>query len=392
MFKSIIQPLVKKLYKNLKNNTYKTAISSMRAFFKRNQDIDSLDDYNLIIERVMNHKSKNQTKIKQLYILGSIYSELQNNEGKKAIHKVYTKLNKDLNNLLKKNKYKNDKEKECITHNLKDLRTKLDYNNLDQKNILFSIYVSLDYTPRLELCNLIYLSSHKINKDHYNDSNYIFFNNNDNCFIVLNDYKTSDSYGPWIIPVEGKLKELIKKYIKSNKNNTDYIFLNSKKKPFPSNKFSEFFQKAFKEKLGNKITLNCLRKIKENDLFHQNNAILNMSVEEKEKFLVKYFRHSIKTAELFYKFVKDNDEEKINNSEPKSNGKLEKKDIWSYNLSNEASYYKKGFAKKSILNNTKKKPTSNNIKNFLDEVHQSMVKHKIPKSVLKILISSLSDE
>jgi len=369
MYKKTIKPILDKLYKNTKENTYKTVTSTMSAFCSKNPDIKSINNHKLIIARIMNTKSKKPTKLKQLFIFGSIYKELNKKKAKEAILKEYKTLNKDLYKQLKKNKPRSFKDKICKDTTLQSLRDILDYDDLDQKNILFSIYVSMDYTPRLELSDLIYVTSHKPSKDKYKNKNYIYFNNNNKCFIVLNDYKTAETYGTWNIPVDGKLKIQLSKYLKEYKSNNEHVFLNRVKKPFPRNKFSEFFQSCFKKKLKRKITSTCLRKIKENHVYHHNTSMLNMSVAEKEKYLIKYFRHNKKTAENWYKFVRTNKVSK-------------KKGVWNSQQPQDDEYYQDTY--------TKPQKSKVNVNTFLGDLHHIMVKNKVSKDTLKLITSQLS--
>ena len=380
MYDKIIKPLVIKLYKNSKENTFKSVSTTLRAFCKRNPDIKSLSPHNLIIERILKHKSSRLTKIKQLYMFGSLYRELGNTKAQKAISSQFKKLNKGFNNKLKKNKPKNSSEKKCISTNLSFLRSKLDYTDLDQRSILYSIYVSSEYTPRLELNELIYITSSNVNKNKNKDKNYIYFTSSDECFIVLNKYKTADAYGEWIIPIKNKLKTLLRNYLTSKKGNMEYVFLNKRNKMFPPNKFSEFFTNSFKKIAGKKISSTCLRKIKENDLFHYNSKILNWSDQEKEEYVIKYFRHSNKTADLFYKMQ--------GSSIAKSGSKLSDKDVWNSGQSKDSVYYKKSLAKRRIITSiSSDKP---NVLPFLNDVYESMQKNNINKKTLKLLVDNIS--
>ena len=62
----------------------------------------------------------------------------------------------------------------------------------------------------------------------------------------------------------------------SKMKSDDYFFLNKNNKIYPSTKFSQFTQNVFKIKVGKKININCLRKIKESAIFLQNKKIFRM--------------------------------------------------------------------------------------------------------------------
>ena len=293
-------------YKNNKSS-YKTAYSTIHSFLKRNsQFTDLLTDGGKILDTILTSKKSKETKRKLLFVFAFLLEKLNETKLHRKYIQAYTKIKYEIINDRKINKARSVKEAECLNISLQKLRSvKINIDELNQRTLLYNILIYLDPTPRLELRKLVYSP-----KQNIPEKNYIVCESG-KCEIVLNDYKTSKYYKEWRIELEGDLKNYVENYIEKMKlNRGDNFFLNTRKKPYPSNKFSELIQKIFKDKIGVSISINCLRKIKERDLFHQNPKILNMSLKDREEYVKKNFRHNLHTSMLYYNRVGENNTEK----------------------------------------------------------------------------------
>ena len=275
-----------------------------------------------ILKIIEDSNASDETKRKLLLFFALLLKKLNEHDLHVKYLKTYRKIKYNIIDERKSSVPRGYKEIQCLGVSLQKLRNvPININELDAKTLLYNLLVYIDETPRLDYRSLIYNPSTSNKQSSINHLNYMKnykdkSGNDCNIMIVLNDYKTYKKYGTWTIKINHtKLCEYINKYINHHKlKANEYIFLNANHKPFTSNKFSEFVQNIFKKKVGIKISINCLRILKENQLFHQNPQTLNWSLKEKEKWVVQYFRHSLATSRLYYQRIKHNDS---NNNTPK---------------------------------------------------------------------------
>ena len=300
------------LQKKYKNNisSFKTAFSVVSSFLRQNPNLKDLSkDGEKILSAILNSKKSKETKRILLHIFAYLLERVSNNKKvhRKFIH-AYTQIKSEIIEERKNNKPRSVKEAECLNISLNNLREKgIDMNVFTQKELLYNLLIFIDETPRLEWRMLVYNPKTDISQ-----KNYIVCLEG-RCQIILNKYKTSKTYGRWVIEIKDNMKQYLYKYIKQmNIVPNKYFFLNKRNKPYPSNKFSEHIQRMFKEKTGSPISINCLRKIKENALFHQNKKILNMSLKEREDYVKQHFRHSLQSSLLYYNRIKINPENNDN--------------------------------------------------------------------------------
>lgn len=286
--------------------SYKQNLSNFRSFINVNYDLFEnfeLNDfcsknYKDICNRIINSPKKAATKKKTLYILFLLCKHLGNDE-KSQVHFIqnYSRIKRNMKKEREKNQPVNIKEANNLNITLNDLRSLGIQSKFNQKDLLYNLLIFIDETPRLEYRTLIYESNpNKL----LNNNNYLIFNDN-KFMLVIDNYKTRKTYGTWYINIHnGLLHEYILQYIQHhNLIPGQSLFPNYKNNIRPSNKFSEFLQRTFKDKIGKLININSLRKIKESSLYHNINKN-NWSIENKKKFVQKYFKHSLATADLYY--------------------------------------------------------------------------------------------
>lgn len=277
--------------------SFKCAYSMLNSFLRRCNWIKTTNDfeengeklYNVIISENNSKETKRKLLLIFIFLLKNLDSKwlslfLQN----------YSRLKKEIIEERKTNSIRSEKEMNCLQYSLFELRKKypVNINRLDQKSLLFNLFLHIDETPRLAYRTLVF-------NPEKNKQNYIELNK-EKVNIILNDYKTYKFYKTWVIEVTHEpLRRYLHEYVKKMKPD-EYFFLNRRRKIFPSNKFSEFVQQVFLEKIGIKVNVNCLRKLKERELFHKNPNTMDMSLKDKEQFVEKYFKHTLKNAELYY--------------------------------------------------------------------------------------------
>jgi hypothetical protein len=292
--------IMKKQY-NIQSSSYINGISGIRSFIQRNPQLWMEKDVKInfqkngrkILFTMTNESTKIETKRKLIFNVSLLLKEMNLDK----LHLVYIK---KYNNYLFELKQRrmtslpiNFKEQKCLQMSLAEMRKKnIDITELDQYTLLYNLLVFIDETPRLDYRTLIYDPTSEHN-------NYI---TQDLDMIIINNYKTSKTYGKWTIPITNpELRSYLQEYIifKKSKSN-DKFFSNQNNNYFPSNKFSEFVQQSFFRKINVKMNINCLRKVKQRDLFHHNPKKLHMSIGEQRSFIIQHFRHSLSTASEYY--------------------------------------------------------------------------------------------
>ena len=301
--------------------SFKTMQSILGKFIRTNlSDIETVDDFIENVDNVMkiiksSHKSK-ETKRKIVYFLALACKQLKLKEAQMNYFEYYKQLKKEIIETRTENDSINKKEAECLKFSLEKLRKRELEQKTDQSSLLYNLLIFLDETPRLEFRTLVFHPIPPIKQD----VNYLE-KVNDGYQIVLNKYKTSRTYGQWIIPIRRSqpnsftddLIEYIKKYIAQNQTKrNELIFYNRNNKEYPSNKFSEFVQSTFSDKINAKLNINCIRKLKINALFHQNPKILKMSLKEQKDWVIKHFKHSLPNSMLYYKRVPEKNGDETN--------------------------------------------------------------------------------
>ena len=303
--------IIPKVYKDPQSSSFKTSVSIMRTF-ARSAGLVSVRDldvkYRMALNNLQTSKRAKETKRKIAYFMALAYKELQNVQAQKDFVQLYMQYKMDIQKAREKNKAINEKEMRCLQNiNLKDLRAKpIDFGMMTPDDLLYNLLVRMDETPRLEY-RLLRYNNYTPAPNVLKSSNFLIVTPNGQCELVLSKYKTFSTYGTWRINIARKYPELaryIEQYIEYHKLPTGAIlFLNTANKPYPSNKFSEHVQTVFEKKIGQRISMNCFRKIKVNALFHQNPNILKMSLEEQKKWIEDHFRHSLANSMLYYKRV-----------------------------------------------------------------------------------------
>lgn len=307
-----------------KESSYNQNLSTIRKFLHDNVDLfqkpnSVCNNIVKICDRIEQSNKKNATKKKLFYLFSIICNRKKSQIKYLELYKLKKKtILKDRT----KNEALNIKEADNLSLSFEKLRKLGIQKNFTQHDLLFNLLIFIDETPRLEYRTLRYAPTHsfQVGKNYLTPKVSAQL---DSWMIILDSYKTRETYKTWYIQIENR---------KLNKYLTDYfnffglaqntlVFPNSKQKIRPSNKFSEFVQRMFKTKTGKSININSLRKIKECALFHRNPEInaLSVPLDKKQNFVEKYFKHSLQTAQLYYHKIDCNDEPSQLQSETEEN-------------------------------------------------------------------------
>lgn len=389
-----------------KPSSFKASFSLINAFLRsiKKEDITENDvvsnkTQNELVKQILLSDKSRETKRKLLLILAALLKKIHaplKTKAEQRCYVEYTNLKRDLISSRKANVAISDKEANALSLDFSELRQKFQ-EKLDQRSLLYNMFVFIDETPRLEY-RILTLHNPKSPS-----SNFLKFVAK-KAVIVLNVYKTSKKYGTWTIKVENpKLNKYIHDYVTTKKMKPgDDFFKNSKSEPFASNKFSEEFQSAFQAVTNTKVNLNSFRKLKENALFHKNPEVLKMSLKEREKWVEKHFKHSLATSMLYYNRVEKSKTSLTNTSEEtrtsvsaKENNSVDdnkKKDIQDFRENTHHKLLRRSFADEHARRWKKKISgggigKTQNVNNFLLKLKRLMKSHRIDQHMLINLLS-----
>ncbi len=277
--------------------SFKKTFSTVNAFLNRNGDLLLHRDSAQLFKKVKESTVSKETKRKVLYNLALLLLILKERKMHAKYMAEYRRLKSSIIRDRKANIIRKPEKEGCLQVSvLKERKKAIDMDDLTPHALIFNLLIYIDPTPRLEYRSLIFSPTSDLDKKNY------LSKIRGTWTIVLNNYKTVKYYKRWTIVIKSdRLQRYINKYVKTNKlSANDHIFLNAVGKEYPHNKFSEFIKRAFFNKTGIDVTINCLRKIKEVELFHRNPMTLTMSLKEKEDFVKNNFRHSLRTSMLYY--------------------------------------------------------------------------------------------
>ena len=154
----------------------------------------------------------------------------------------------------------------------------------------FQLFVILKfyqkYPLRSDLCTFKFISSEDKKED---DENYYIWNKGE---ILMNRYKTSDSYGVYTIKLDKEINSLLKCLIKKKivkKNN--YLITKKNGDPYTKQEFSNLVTKFFKSRLNKSIGFTLLRRI-----YLQKYS----AVKEEMKKDAQLMAHSVNTQQNIY--------------------------------------------------------------------------------------------
>jgi hypothetical protein len=277
-------------YTGISENTIKNYIQKLKQIQKN----EGFEDILLYLN---SFKNSNSRLAYQTAILGTAkhsptFLKLITPEVVDLVREQQIKLIKDENPLSVK-QIKNDHEEENWVE-WKDLlklaKNKLEKDGITQDNILIGIYTLIP-PSRLDFNNLLIVKNDFKVEDP--KQNYIKIKSPTKMVIVLQDYKTSNTYGTNDIPVPAKLAKMISAFIKPE---TIYLFEKNGNHhlPFKSPEtFSRYIKDVFKDLTDKNISVDLLRHFY-TTYFRKGDK----SLQEKER-VAKIMGHSVATQEEY---------------------------------------------------------------------------------------------
>lgn len=155
------------------------------------------------------------------------------------------------------------------------------------KLLLVLYFQNNEFTPRLEDIPLMKLANVKkkvgdLNKEY----NYVLLSGETPKEIIMNNYKTKQTYGSVRFPIPDNVRDILKQYITAfNKTNGDFLILNTKQEPYLIQTFSNLLSNATEKILGKTMTPNLIRRIKITDFLRRGPHSINDEEKEARKFL-----------------------------------------------------------------------------------------------------------
>ena len=170
---------------------------------------------------------------------------------------------------------------------------------LVQKLICSFYFLNDNLTPRNDLweCKLV-SNTKKMNKmsDEYN---YIVVNKEMKSEgIIMNNYKTSKTYGRQKFDISPDLKKVLDEYISEYKKQTgDFLFVMKDGSQFKENNFRDVIESSMEHVIGVPININLVRKIKITEWYSVSRP---HTINENEKF-ARSLLHSVNVAQEYIK-------------------------------------------------------------------------------------------
>lgn len=206
-----------------------------------------------------------------------------------SVKEIYKRELFNINEKLIENRKKNERrgivsENWVDFKNIVKLKKKLQKEDRFQESLLLALYTEIP-PVRNDYWNMK-TKNYDLEKDNYYDGKKI----------VLNHYKTFNTYGRIIINVPDNIKKLYK----MAKNDSEYLFLNDNGKPFKmASTFTKYLQNIFFNSFGTRTNFQMLRNIYLTHLAETRN---NMTMKEMEQ-IAKIMGHSVQQGLLYRKFA-----------------------------------------------------------------------------------------
>lgn len=249
----------------------------------KHSSLRSKKDYITPIIKVLEHQKVDE----------AIMKKYKNNL---SDHKIEEDKERGENKLRKQKDKDNAMSVEDIDKKIDEYKIEKD-GKIDPNRLIYKLIVCFYFRSEVVLRNdlpLFKIANYK-KKDLNEKYNYIIFKDFEPEKIVMNQYKTSPTYGKQTFGVSKDLKELLKQYIKVFKKEPGDFLFGSKDKEINKTTFLRYIEKSMYEVLGKPLNIDLIRSILISDFYSK-----PRSINEKKEFSNK-FLHSSKIAEEYVK-------------------------------------------------------------------------------------------
>jgi hypothetical protein len=147
--------------------------------------------------------------------------------------------------------------------------------------------------PRNDLLDFKLINLNKAKKQIPAEFNYIVMEGKRPTKIIMNNYKTRETYGKQTYKISPELAKILQEYITEyGKENGDYLFVMRDGKPFKSNNFTNLVENAMESILGKRIGIDLARQIILSNVYNSNPL---MTINQKTE-VARAFLHSVNIA------------------------------------------------------------------------------------------------
>ena len=234
---------------------------------------------------------KEETKLlefykEQLEVLNVEYNSFIGSHEKSELQKLNWMTLKNLRKIYESYRKEIRKEKYNKKETLTSKESKFLNNYLVVSLYVLMPPVRLDFAP---------MSIIKSIKDDDDKGNFLVNKSRNKKTFIINEYKSSKTYGKQVIQIPKELNTVLNLYLKFHKN--DSFLLNTRGKPLTSNALSKLITHAFGRYTNNIITLNLLRHI----YITEKVKIKTADEEKEEEKIAKSMQHSTATQKTYIK-------------------------------------------------------------------------------------------
>lgn len=153
--------------------------------------------------------------------------------------------------------------------------------------LICALYFENSLVPRNDLPLMKFVSSNKKPNQMNTDFNYITLDKNKVPLeIIMNNYKSRNTYGRQKFPITEPVRALLKQYIEAFKKQAgDFLFVMKSGEPFKKSNFTDLIGQSTEEVLGKRINIDLIRKIQITNYFEKNIHSIQEDEEDARKYL-----------------------------------------------------------------------------------------------------------
>jgi hypothetical protein len=183
----------------------------------------------------------------------------------------------------------------------KEIENSLDYNEIikrlnaykpkDDMELIFKLIVSMYFqnslVPRNDLPNMKFVSTSKKANQLNPEFNYITLDKNGTPIdIIMQNYKSRNTYGRQKFPISPEVRDLLKQYIKLfGKKAGDFLFVMKDGQPFKKPNFTDLIGNATEAVLGKRINIDLMRSIQISHYYNQHAHSIQQDEDDARRYL-----------------------------------------------------------------------------------------------------------
>tara|TARA_R110000772_G_scaffold56410_1_gene128431 strand:+ start:643 stop:1578 length:936 start_codon:yes stop_codon:yes gene_type:complete len=308
------QEIIKLSKPDLSDSSVKAYDSILK---KLNTSNSSTLDFLLNTNNILNEIKENKTTTQQNK-LNAIIVALKSNSNKYKQEIIiyqnhFNKLKLAYNEFLNKQEKTDTQNENWITYDelikmankfkykLRDLKNKEELSKAEYEILLFNVILQthINIPLRNDLPEFQIINEKNYTDD---DNNYLVIKNKSNMYFVLNNYKTSKTFGKIIIHVPKKLNNLYNMWFRYNKSKYFITSIQDRSQPITTNNYTKYFNKLFHVYYPSKlISSSMVRHIIITERLKDSPNITQQN--EQEKNTINLFQHNGVQNNIYNKII-----------------------------------------------------------------------------------------